>query len=233
MRNQYALADPDALRLYSIRDERGVPHRAYVVVVSRGRVGQYYDVQGTDWSDAPMFSKPDQTVHVGNRTYELYYEGSNLKMVAWHEFGAVYWIRNTLTDDVPNSEMLAMAEETYPVSVHVAGPGRHRAGVGTYALPPRQAARAPGDPLEKLGAVGAIGAWLALALLAVRYVSDRRELRTLRQQMAHAAALEARQRALAASRGAAVGVPPRPDVRRQTPGPRISTGAPAPPGARS
>ena len=37
-----------------------------------------------------MLTSPQQTIHVGPRSYELFYDGSNLKVVAWHEHGAVY-----------------------------------------------------------------------------------------------------------------------------------------------
>ena len=88
---------PVSLRNYLIHARAGhVP--AYVAVFSAGRLGQYYDVQGMTWTGAPMFANPDQTVTVGGRTYYLYYSGQHLRMVAWFEHGAVYWVHNTLSD---------------------------------------------------------------------------------------------------------------------------------------
>ena len=39
----------------------------------------------------------------------LYFAGSKLAMVAWKTGGAVYWISNTLTQNLSNSQMLAIA----------------------------------------------------------------------------------------------------------------------------
>jgi hypothetical protein len=44
--------------------------------------------QGTTWTSAPLFARPDQTLRVGRRTYDLYYQGSHLRTVAWLEHGA-------------------------------------------------------------------------------------------------------------------------------------------------
>ena len=101
--------------LYAIRDQRGHIHPIYVVVIDRGELGQFYDVQGTNWNDPPLLSDPGQTVHVGSRTYELFYAGEQIRVIAWHEAGAVYWIENTLTENVSPRAMLAMAEQTLPV----------------------------------------------------------------------------------------------------------------------
>src|SRR5260370_36378769 len=90
-----------------------------------------------NWTSAPLFDHPDQTVQVGGRTYLLYYDAQNLKMVAWFEHGAAYWVRNTLIKSVGNSEMLAIAEETQPFTVAAAAPGRRRARLGSFAPPPR------------------------------------------------------------------------------------------------
>ena len=199
LRDQYASADADDLHLYSIPDQEGHSHHAYVVVISRGLIGQYYDVQGMDWTSAPMFASPDQTVQVGSRTYQLYYEGSNLRMVAWREYGAIYWVRNTLTDDVPNSAMLAMAEQTYPVGGHVSAPSPRRTALGAVGLLAKPTAAAPMGALRTYGPLAAVLAWLATAFLAARLLAGRRELTLLRGQVALAVAADARQRALVAT----------------------------------
>jgi LCP family protein required for cell wall assembly len=206
VRDQLAAADPDDVRIYSIRDEQGVVHRAYVVVISRGEIGQYYDVQGMGWTNAPMFAGPDQTVQVAGRTYDLYYEGSNLKMIAWREYGAIYWVRNTLTDDLPNSEMLAIAEESAPVTgTRPAAPATLRAGTSAVQLPARRPVKRSVGTLEWYGVVLAFLAWVGLAVLAGALIAGRRELRALREQLAVAVPLDARQRALAASHGISLG----------------------------
>ncbi len=198
LREQFAGADPDYLHIYSIRDPNGVLHRAYVVVVSRGLVGQYYDVQGTNWTNAPMFDRPEQSVRVGARTYYLYYEGSSLRMVAWYEGGAVYWVRNTLTDDVPNADMLAIAEQSQQVGTP--GPAPPGTSSEPVAISPlqRPITHPASSSLQIFGAVAGLIAFLITVGMAVRLLARRRELVALREQVASALAVDARARAVAA-----------------------------------
>ncbi len=222
VRNQAipAQADPDTIRTYANRDQQGNVHTAYVIVVSRGIAGQYYDVQGMGWTTAPMFDKPDQTVTVAGRTYSIYFEGSNVKMVAWYENGAVYWVRNTLTDDVSNATMLALAEETQPLGGHLQAPPARHAGLGIFGLPAREQVRTAENALLAVGPVAALIAWLGIVALAVRLFAGRRELAAARGEVATAVALEAHSRELAAQRGISLGgqrvrdVEPAPRSRR-------------------
>jgi polyisoprenyl-teichoic acid--peptidoglycan teichoic acid transferase len=211
-RDSFAGAEPDELRLYKIRDRHGHAFPIYVIVVDRGELGQYYDVQGTSWTDPPFLADPGQTLEIGHRSYELYYVGEQLRVIAWHEDGAVYWIENTLTEDVSPDAMLAMAEQTMPVidvrplTSVVAAPAAPR-GV---RLVPR--ASAPVSRLTKLGAgLGLLGA-LVVVLLSVVLVVRQRELGRLREQVSVAIAIEANQRVVLARTGTGGAVPPRPAV---------------------
>ena len=100
------------VRDYLIHAPGGKAYPIYVEVFSNGQLGQFYDVQGTTWTNAPLFADPNQTIRVGKRTYDLYYDGTQLATVAWHEYGAWYWVHNTLTDALGNGELLAIAEQT-------------------------------------------------------------------------------------------------------------------------
>jgi LCP family protein required for cell wall assembly len=94
----------DETRFYKLNG-----HPAYVVVVAEGGLGQYYDLEGTTWQHAPILRSPDQTVQVAGRTMQLYFEGQRLRMVAWHDGPAVYWLVNTLSNVLSNRQMLAIA----------------------------------------------------------------------------------------------------------------------------
>jgi LCP family protein required for cell wall assembly len=208
VRDAFAGAEPDALRLYKIHDRHGHAFPAYVIVIDRGGLGEYYDVQGTSWTEPPLLNNPNQTVEIGPRTYDLYYAGEQIRTIAWHEAGAAYWIQNTLTNSVGPKEMLAMAEQTLPVIAT-----RRTAAVTTIptsrsvTLPPREFATT--SLAAKLGAaLGFIGLGV-VALLGIVVLLRRRELHVLREQVAHAIALEARQRPLLAS-GAAAAPPASP-----------------------
>jgi polyisoprenyl-teichoic acid--peptidoglycan teichoic acid transferase len=104
-------ADPDTVRSYALHGSH-----AYVVVVAQGGLGQYYDLQGTDWTNPPILNNPNQTVQLGGRTVQLYFEGQRLRMVAWHDGRGVYWLVNTLQNILTNREMLAIAAAARPVS---------------------------------------------------------------------------------------------------------------------
>jgi LCP family protein required for cell wall assembly len=94
--------------------------RAYRVVTGSGDVraavavgttpqGGYWDVQATAWPSAPILANPDATRTIAGRTYSLYYDGTDLTMVAWQRDGVAYWISNTLDEELSNRQMLDLA----------------------------------------------------------------------------------------------------------------------------
>jgi LCP family protein required for cell wall assembly len=172
------------IRNYVIHDSDGGAYPIYVEVFSNGDLGQFYDVQGTTWTGAPLFANPNQTLRVGSRTYDLYYDGTAVQMIAWREYGAVYWIRNTLTNAVSNGELLAIAEQTAPVIATRSTP-RHLI-LKAFSVPTRKLPTITTPPLQAIGRVGGLVTMglLPLGLLAV--FLSRRRLRSLRGQ-AHAA----------------------------------------------
>jgi hypothetical protein len=85
-------------------------------VVAQGGLGQYYDLEGTTWSDPPILNNPSQTVTVGGRKLQLYFEGQHLRLVAWHSGAGTYWLINTLQDILTNKQMLAIAVAAKPVN---------------------------------------------------------------------------------------------------------------------
>ena len=46
---------------------------------------------------------------------QLYFEGQRLRVIAWHERGAVYWLTSTLENILTNRQMLAIAAAAKPV----------------------------------------------------------------------------------------------------------------------
>jgi LCP family protein required for cell wall assembly len=96
-------------RAYDIVDRTGKRHRAYRVVAYAGRIGQYYGIQGTDWRSPPIIDEPTRRERSGGRTYELFYDGSRLKLVAWRSRRGSYWVSNTLLRSLTNNQMLAIA----------------------------------------------------------------------------------------------------------------------------
>jgi LCP family protein required for cell wall assembly len=99
---------PDA-RAYDIVDRNGKRHRAYRMVAYAGQIGEYYGVQGTDWRSPPILDDPTKRETVDGRRYELFYDGSRIKLVAWRSRRGSYWVSNTLLRTLTNRQMLAIA----------------------------------------------------------------------------------------------------------------------------
>ncbi len=200
---------PVNYRGYLIHAADGTAYQIYVATFAAGQLGQFYDVQGSTWTTAPQFDSPDQTVRVGGRKYFLYYEGSNLKMVAWYEHGAAYWVRNTLTDALGNPEMLTIAERTQPL-----GPIRAR---GPASIPPPNIGSASSasrlTTAQTIGSVGGLITLVAAPLLAFGLFRRRRELVRLRSELDSSLHRQARlTAAVGGARALAAIVPVRPAV---------------------
>jgi LCP family protein required for cell wall assembly len=102
-------------RAYLIHDQGGAPHTAYRMVLSLNPVlGQFYGVQGTNWSNPPILNSPTETRTVGGKRLALYFNGHKLTLVAWRTPTGAYWISNTLTDDLTNQQMIGIAASLAP-----------------------------------------------------------------------------------------------------------------------
>jgi LCP family protein required for cell wall assembly len=97
-------------RAYLLHDRQGIAHYAYRMTLEINPVlGQYYGVQGTTWQKPPILNSPTQTKFVNGKQLLLYANGGKLSLVAWRTPQAVYWISNTLTDDIGNRQLVAIA----------------------------------------------------------------------------------------------------------------------------
>lgn len=153
---------PTRFRSYTVPAPGGHNYPIYVAVFSTGLLGQYYDVQGTTWLTAPIFDSPTQSFKFAGRTYYVYYDGAHIKTVAWFANGAGYWVQNTLTLGLTNTQMLEVAERTAPVIGAAAGSVRK--DVQHQTAPPATVtvASAAPSPVQTVGEVGGFMAVLAL-----------------------------------------------------------------------
>jgi LCP family protein required for cell wall assembly len=112
VREQNSVLDSEVpFRVYRLEG-----HDAVRLVYRTGYAGDYWGIQQTSWTEAPILSGENDTRTIGGRTYRLYYSGSKLHMVAFEERGAVYWVSNTLLDRLSNETMLAIARGLKPLS---------------------------------------------------------------------------------------------------------------------
>jgi hypothetical protein len=98
----------DEFRNYSIVTTEGKRSAASVAVVRTPLYG-YWSVQAMRWRDPPAIQNPTSTQTVKGRKYMLFYQGSQLHMVAWRAHGALYWVLNTLDNQLSSDLMLGLA----------------------------------------------------------------------------------------------------------------------------
>jgi hypothetical protein len=98
--------------VYTIDTRSGRHYPAYRIVIKKNYVGEYYGLQGTTFAKAPILDQPHTTRHIHGRRFQLYYDGSRLRLVSWKTGRNVYWVSNTLLESLSNSQMLAIAAST-------------------------------------------------------------------------------------------------------------------------
>jgi LCP family protein required for cell wall assembly len=98
-----------APRSYDIFDRGKHKYRAYRIVLAQGEAGQYYGVQGTTWKAPPILDNPTDQVRMRKRTYQRYFDGRRIRMIAWKTPKAVYWVSNTLSLKLTNKQMMDIA----------------------------------------------------------------------------------------------------------------------------
>jgi LCP family protein required for cell wall assembly len=112
---QTGAAVQQQVRAYTLEDQLHHRHHAYVVVWRQNGLGGYYDLEGTDWLDPPITAHPDTTRKIGARTYMIFSDGGHIHMLAWREGRVLYWLTNTLLEDLSNQQMLAIARSAQPL----------------------------------------------------------------------------------------------------------------------
>ncbi len=108
-------------------DTAGVPFRSYSIetttkhhaaaAIAVGTYGVgYWGVQAMHWTNPPAIANPSSVQKISGRTYLFFYQDKSLHMVAWKQNGDLYWVVNTLDNQIPNSLLLALAESCVPVT---------------------------------------------------------------------------------------------------------------------
>jgi LCP family protein required for cell wall assembly len=124
----FKLEMPTVVAAGSSLDTQGMPIRTYKIngdkravrlsfAFENGGYTEYWGVEETDWTDAPVLSDANFNVTSKGRQYRYYWNGSDLHMIALYENGATYWVVNTLLDSLSPETMIAMAKGLKPLSV--------------------------------------------------------------------------------------------------------------------
>jgi hypothetical protein len=102
-------------RAYNVRDQGKRLRHAYVAVWRANALGGYYDFAGTDWRKPPIIAHPNEQRKINHVTYMIFTDGSHIHVVAWRRGKMVYWLTNTLLEDLSNEQMLAIARSAKPL----------------------------------------------------------------------------------------------------------------------
>ncbi len=102
-------------RAYDLRDQGNRLRHAYVAVWRANALGGYYDFEGTDWQKPPLIAHPNEQRKIKGVTYMIFTDGSHIHLVAWRQGSMVYWLTNTLQEDLSNEQMLAIARSAKPL----------------------------------------------------------------------------------------------------------------------
>jgi hypothetical protein len=100
---------------YTIRDEQGHLHYGYRIDWSAGSEGEYYGIEGMNWTDPPLFANPNATETIDGRSYMFIDDGSDFHDIGWREGGVLYWVSNSLNETLTNAQMLKIAESAQPL----------------------------------------------------------------------------------------------------------------------
>jgi LCP family protein required for cell wall assembly len=106
---QTGQAQQQTVRPYALRDEQGRLHRAYVVVWQQNPIGGYYDFEGSNWLTPPLFAH-SHNAKINGREYKIVNDGSHIHVVGWQVGHVLYWLTNTLLEELSNRQMLAVAK---------------------------------------------------------------------------------------------------------------------------
>ncbi len=82
------------------------------------RLGEYWQIEESDWVSAPLFQKPTSTFVYQGRKFEEFTSGGSIQVIAVFVGHAVYWVQNTILNSLSNSTMRAIAEGLQPLHRH-------------------------------------------------------------------------------------------------------------------
>ena len=108
-------AQLQTVHVYRGTDRDGNPYKGYIGVFQVNGDGGYYDVNGMTWTDPPFTKSPNTTIAEGGRQLSIITDGGHINLIFWHQHGALYWVNNTLLEDLSNAQMLDIARSMHPV----------------------------------------------------------------------------------------------------------------------
>ena len=90
-------------------------HRAVHVTYYRGDQFTTFGFQAIRWQSPPILDGASATRTFRGTKFVLFLNGEHLHRVAWFKNGVSYWLENSLTDELTNTEMWRTATSFAPV----------------------------------------------------------------------------------------------------------------------
>ena len=115
-RYQTGPAAANDFHAYTVRDESGNLHYGYRVDWYLGAPGEYYGIEGMNWTTPPLFANPSGTQTIGGRSYIFVDDPPHYHYIGWRTGKALYWISNTLNESLSNDQMMRLAESAHAIT---------------------------------------------------------------------------------------------------------------------
>jgi hypothetical protein len=116
-----------------LKDEDKVRHGAYRMVAEYQPEYEinYFGIQGIQgWADPPILDTPSETRTIHGREYEIFVDGENVKLVAWHRGENTYWVSNSLQQSLTNDQMMGIARSARVILPKSKHKGNERGAAG-------------------------------------------------------------------------------------------------------
>jgi len=103
-------AEQQQVRAYPLRNQQNIRHHAYVIVFLENQTEDgYYDFEGTDWLNPPLFAHA-RTEVIDGVEYRFVDDGSHIHVIGWRAGNVLYWVTNTLLEELSNAQMIQIAK---------------------------------------------------------------------------------------------------------------------------
>lgn len=105
-----SLSTDDGVRLFKVYPNK----REFVLTFNLNNGVEYWQVEESNWTDAPLFANPTKQWVDGDRTYKEFTSGGAIQTIAVFAGKSVYWVQNTILNSLSNATMIAIAEGLQP-----------------------------------------------------------------------------------------------------------------------
>lgn len=76
---------------------------------------EYWQIEESDWTQAPLFQNPTTTFTYHGRKYAEFTSGGKIQTIAVYVGHSVYWVQNSILNSLSNATMTAIAEGLQPL----------------------------------------------------------------------------------------------------------------------